>query len=82
MKWTEGLARAIKTGKPQGQFGSMADVKWTVEQAHRIAPGAHATIRLPAGHSSIVHSPDGTVRSATSVFIKVYNNGKVHAYPF
>jgi hypothetical protein len=81
VKWTEGAARAVKTGKAQGQFGSQADVGWVVERAHRIAPGSHATVPLPAGHSSFVHLPGGGTAPASQVFIKVYSSGKVHAYP-
>ena len=36
---------------------------------------------LPPEHSSIVYMPDGTTIPATQVFVKVYPNGKVHAYP-
>ena len=82
INWTEGPARAINTGKPQGQFGSQADVDWVVQQSHRVAPSGRGTvIPLPAGHSSIVHLPEGGTRAATEVYIKVYKSGKVHAYP-
>jgi len=81
LKWTEGPARATKTGNPQGQFGSQADLDFAVEQAKRIAPGSHAIVPLPPGHSSFVHLPGNGTVPANRVFIKVYDSGKVHAYP-
>jgi hypothetical protein len=79
--WTEGPARAKATGKPQGQFGSEADVDFAVGKGNEIGPGNNGIFDLPDSHTSIIHKPDGTTVPATKVFVKVYPNGKVHAYP-
>lgn len=81
IRWKEGSARARKTGIPQGRFVSEADIRWAVRKAEDIPPGRHGTFDLPEGHSSLVYMPDGTMARASRVFIKVYRNGKVHAYP-
>lgn len=80
LDWTEGPARAVKEGKPQGQFGSPADVQFAVEQGSNIGPGKSGTVALPESRS-FVHMPDGTTVPATKVFVKVYPSGKVHAFP-
>jgi hypothetical protein len=81
LDWTEALPRAIKTGKPQGQFTSTADLDWVLEQAKTLGKGAEDTFAAPPGHTMIVTLPNGSVVPATNVFIKVYNSGKVHAIP-
>ncbi len=80
--WTEGPARAIETGNPQGQFGRIKDLKWLLEKAKTIATNSTRVLTdLPSGHTMFVHMPDGTTVPATKVFIKIYPNGKVHGYP-
>ncbi|MGB0384887.1 MAG: hypothetical protein ACPGWR_08705 [Ardenticatenaceae bacterium] len=81
LKWQEGPARAKKTGKPQGQFGSKSDIDFAVQKGREIGPGKTDIFDLPKGHSSFVHIPDGNVVPAKKVFVKVYPSGKVHAYP-
>lgn len=81
LEWTEGRARAIDTGTPQGQFGSLEDVYFAVQKGAEIGTGQHQTSPLPPEHSCIIHMPDGSVVTATQIFVKVYFNGKVHAYP-
>ena len=79
--WTEGTARAKSTGIAQGQFGSQADVDFAVAKGNELGLGKTGIFDLPGGHTSVVHMPDGTVRPASKVFVKVYPSGKVHAYP-
>lgn len=81
LKWKEGPARAKKTGKPQGQFGSKSDIDFAVQKGGEIGLRKTGTFDLPKDHSSLVHMPDGTVMPAKKVFVKVYPSGKVHAYP-
>ncbi|MEW2585755.1 hypothetical protein [Streptomyces virginiae] len=79
--WTEGPARASKEAKPQGKFGTPADVQYATERAADIGPGRTGFFKLPEGHGCIEYMPDGTTRTPNSLFVKVYPNGKVHAYP-
>ncbi|MFI0734991.1 PrsW family intramembrane metalloprotease [Streptomyces sp. NPDC021225] len=79
--WSEGTARAIRDGRPQGQFGSAADVKYAAERGAELGPNKTGFFRLPEGHNCIEYLPDGTTRTPNSIFVKVYPNGKVHAYP-
>ncbi|WP_052680551.1 hypothetical protein [Streptomyces sp. NRRL F-4428] len=79
--WTEGPARASKEAKPQGKFGTPADVQYATERAADIGPGKTGFFKLPEGHGCIEYMPDGTTRTPNSLFVKVYPNGKVHAYP-
>lgn len=79
--WAEGTARAIRDGRPQGQFGSAADVKYATERGAELGPNKTGFFRLPEGHDCVEHLPDGKTRTPNSIFVKVYPNGKVHAYP-
>ncbi|MGO4759331.1 hypothetical protein AB4212_63745, partial [Streptomyces sp. 2MCAF27] len=81
LDWSEGTARAIKDGRPQGRFGSAADVKYATERGAELGPGKEGFFRLPNGHNCVEYLPDGTTRTPNSIFVKVYPNGKVHAYP-
>jgi len=81
LSWTEGPARAKDTGNPQGKFGSVADVNYAAQQASTLGPRKDGTFPLPAGHSCIMYMPDGSTGKPTQVFVKVYESGKVHAYP-
>ena len=79
--WTEGSARAKKTGKPQGQFQSELDVDFAVSRAENLQPGTHGVFDLPRGHSSVVHRPDGSTVPASKVWVRRNSSGTVHAYP-
>lgn len=79
--WSEGPARAIKHGRPEGRFGSPADVKYATERGAELGPNKDGFFRLPEGHTCVEYLPDGTTRTPNSIFVKVYPNGKVHAYP-
>ena len=79
--WTEGPARAKKTGKPQGQFGSTADVDFAVGKAEGLGVGKSDVFDLPSGHNSVVHLPDGSTVPATKVWVRRNASGTVHAYP-
>ncbi|MEU9101800.1 hypothetical protein [Streptomyces sp. NPDC048361] len=79
--WSEGPARASKEAKPQGKFGTPADVHYATERAAELGPGKTGFFRLPRGHGCIEYMPDGTTRIPNALFVKVYPNGKVHAYP-
>ncbi len=80
INWKEGPARARKTGKPQGQFGSEADVNFAVDKAGGLKPGESGVFDLPSGHSSVVHLPDGSTVGATQVWVRRNASGTVHAY--
>ncbi|MEU1352008.1 hypothetical protein [Streptomyces sp. NPDC005795] len=79
--WTEGPARASKEAKPQGKFGTPADVQYATERAADLGPGKTGFFKLPDGHSCIEYMPNGKTRVPNTLFVKVYPNGKVHAYP-
>ncbi|MHC3819471.1 hypothetical protein [Streptomyces sp. DT9] len=79
--WTEGPARASKEAKPQGQFGTPADVQYATERAADLGPGKTGFFKLPEDHGCIEYLPGGKTRKPNSLFVKVYPNGKVHAYP-
>ncbi|WP_160161013.1 hypothetical protein [Actinomadura sp. K4S16] len=79
--WSEGMARAIKDGRPQGRFGSAADVQYATERGAELGPRKKRFFRLPEGHDCIEYHPDGTTSTPDSIFVKVRPNGKVHAYP-
>ncbi|WP_141578036.1 hypothetical protein [Actinomadura sp. WMMA1423] len=79
--WSEGRARAIREGRPQGQFGSAADVQYATERGAELGPNKTGFFRLPEGHDCVEYHPDGETSTPDSLFVKVYPNGKVHAYP-
>ncbi len=87
INWNEGPARAQKEDKPQGQFGSPEDVEYAVQRATEIGVNNHAIVPLPENHNNIEflpeRNPDGSpnTRTPNALFVKVYPNGKVHAYP-
>ncbi|MER6141632.1 PrsW family intramembrane metalloprotease [Streptomyces sparsogenes] len=81
LDWSEGTPRAVKDGRPQGRFGDAADVKYATERGAELGPGKQGFFRLPNGHNCVEYLPDGTTRTPNSIFVKVYPNGKVHAYP-
>jgi hypothetical protein len=91
LKWTDqdAIARAIKEGKPQGRFGSADDLDFLMGSARELATqrggslskGVQEELALPFGTTSRVFFPDGTSRPATHVWWKIYDSGKIHAYP-
>ena len=83
VSWTEAFARAKKMNKPQGKWGSKADIDYAVNVAksQRIPPGSEASIPLPPGHACTVAYPNGCVLRADYVWIKIHKNGKIHGYP-
>jgi phage-related protein len=83
LEWgeAEALNRALRTGKPQGKFGSLADIQYAIDQAATLGPGKEGFFPLPAGSNSYVFLPDGNKIKATQIFVKVRANGSVHAYP-
>ncbi|WP_249028342.1 RHS repeat-associated core domain-containing protein [Saccharopolyspora spinosa] len=82
LDWTEGPARATKENKPQGQFGSPDDVEFAVQKGAELGKNNHGVFPLPEGHGNIEHLPGGGTRTPNAIFVKVYESGKVHAYPF
>ncbi|WP_339154927.1 hypothetical protein [Actinomadura luteofluorescens] len=79
--WSEGTARAIDQNRPQGQFGSAADVQYATECGAELGPNKEGFFRLPEGHDCIEYLPDGKTGTPDSIFVKVRPNGVVHAYP-
>jgi hypothetical protein len=79
--WTEGPARAIKTGQAQGQFGSQDDLDFVLEKAKDVGIGGQEVLDLPERTTCVLHLVDGSIISATRVYIRVYSSGKVHAFP-
>ncbi|MBV6698912.1 hypothetical protein KV557_17620 [Kitasatospora aureofaciens] len=47
--WTEGPSRASKEAKPQGRFGTPADVQYATERAADLRPGKSGFFKLPEG---------------------------------
>jgi hypothetical protein len=81
LDWKGGPARAKKSGKPQGQFKSEADINFAVSRARTLRPGQSDEFLLPRGSKSIVHKPDGTWTYASRVWVRRNKSGTVHAYP-
>ncbi|MDB5105332.1 MAG: hypothetical protein JWP91_3021 [Fibrobacteres bacterium] len=81
IEWKEGPATANKTGIPQGQWGSKADLAHAGEQAATLKPGEGATFSLPPGSSSVVHLPDGSTVPATQMWVRNNGTGTFHGYP-
>jgi hypothetical protein len=83
-KDSDAVARAKRTGDPQGKFGGLEDVQYAAEQAAQIGAGNETPapyIPLPANTRSVVFHPNGTQTKATRLYIKVRQNGSFHAYP-
>jgi hypothetical protein len=90
--WTEGPQRANKLEggayRPQGRFGSVADVKFATRMAMKLKPKQIGFFRLPDGSSSIqyVRNPDDPrnpfIVKANAVFVRVGPDGTIHAYPY
>jgi hypothetical protein len=80
--WKEGPATAKSTNKPQGQWGSQADLDFAAEKAATLKPGEGAFFELPPGHSSVVHKPDGTTVSATRIWVRNNGTGTFHGAPW
>jgi hypothetical protein len=79
--WSEGPQRATTSGKPQGQFGSPADVDFATRKASQLGPGKEGFFELPPDNGCIEYLPDGTTRKPNAIFVKVRPDGTVHAYP-
>lgn len=78
--WAEGPARAIKEGKPQGQWAA-DDVALGTDAASALPPGQSGYFDLPANSSSVVHMPDGTTIPATRFWVRNNGIGTWHGYP-
>jgi hypothetical protein len=81
VKWTEGGALAKSTGTPQGQWGSIKDLEFAGKKAGALKAGEGAYFELPAGHTSIVHLPDGSIEKATHIWVRNNGSGTFHGYP-
>jgi hypothetical protein len=79
--WSEGPQRATISGKPQGQFGSPADVDFATQKASQLGPGKEGFFELPPDNDCVEYMPDGTTRKPNTMFVKVRPDGTVHAYP-
>jgi RHS repeat-associated protein len=82
LDWKEGPAEARKTGKPQGQWGSQADLDFAAEKAAGLKPGEGAYFDLPPGSLSVVHKPDGTTVPATRIWVRNNGTGTFHGAPW
>ena len=83
-KDSDAIARARRTGKPEGRFGGLEDIQYAVELAAKLGPGRTMQPpfpNLPADTRSVVFMPDGSKVPATTIFVKVRSNGSFHAYP-
>ena len=81
LDWAEGRARAMRTHTPQGQFGNLEDVMFAVERGAELGTDQSGIFSLPTGHHCTIYMPDGQLVEASQLFVKVYTDGKVHAYP-
>jgi hypothetical protein len=81
IEWTEGPARAISDGKPQGQFANVAEVDEAVRMGPNVTDPEGQIFPWPGQHQSFVWLQDGSRVPATQLYVKVYPSGKVHAYP-
>ena len=82
LKWKEGPARAKDTGNPQGQWGNKSDIGFATEKAKTLEVGKDGYFKLPEGHSSKVHLPNGTTVNAEYIWVRHNKNGKTwHGYP-
>lgn len=79
--WNEGPQRATTSGKPQGKFGSPADVEFATRKASQLGPGHEGFFELPPDNDCVEYMPDGTTRKPNAMFVKVRPDGTVHAYP-
>jgi hypothetical protein len=82
LQWTEGPAEALKTGKPQGQWGSKADLDFAAEKAAMLKTGEGGYFDLPPGSKSVVHRPDGTTVPATRIWVRNNGTGTFHGAPW
>lgn len=80
INWKEGSSLANK-GKPQGQWGSKADLDFAGSKASTLKAGEGSYFELPAGHTSKVHMPNGTTMPATHIWIRNNGTGTFHGYP-
>lgn len=80
VNWKEGKARAVKEGKPQGQWAK-EDLDYATEKANTLGPREAAEFELPKGSKSVVHMPDGTTIPAKKFWIRNNGTGTWHGYP-
>ena len=80
INWKEAKSRAKMDNKPQGKFGSEADVNYLIKCAKVLKQGA-GFFELPASHTCVVYTIAGDIVAAEIVFLKIYPNGKIHGYP-
>jgi hypothetical protein len=77
--------RIRATGIAQGRFGSVGDVTYAVQQGPAVGRGNFRNIPVPPGNTSRIYTLDAQGRliaqNPNSYFIKVYPDGRVHAYP-
>jgi hypothetical protein len=81
VEWNEGIATAKKTGKPQGQWGSTADLEYAGKKAATLKPGEGGWFQFEKGHSSVVHRADGTTVNASKFWVRNNGSGTFHGYP-
>jgi hypothetical protein len=82
LSWKEGPAEAKKTGKPQGQWGSQADLDYAGQMAATLKPGEGKFFDLPAGSASVVHKADGTTVPASQIWVRNNGTGTFHGAPW
>jgi hypothetical protein len=74
----------------QGKFGSLADVWYAVQcAAQQLGPPGNTAglpsegvFQLPPGHGNVIYRPGQTAPLRPDVvYVKVFPDGTVHAYP-
>ncbi len=80
VNWKEGAATAKSLNSPEGQW-SKADLDFAAKKAATLKPGETGTFELPAGSTSKVYMPDGSVVPATHIWIRNNGTGTFHGYP-
>lgn len=81
IQWKEARSRMKLDGLPQGKFGSKADVDFLIPCAKLVGLNSVGFFELYSGHTCTVLTLDQKVLPAEIVFVKVYENGKIHGYP-
>jgi len=84
LDWAEGPARVLHTGKPQGKFQHLQEITFATQKGAKLGLNQMDIFPLPPNSSAIVYllQDEQVVEvPATHIFVKVYANGKIHAYP-
>jgi len=81
IKWKDGPGTAKRTGTPQGQWGSKADLDFAGKKASTLESGKGDWFDFPDGHSSKVHLPNGSTVSANLFWVRNDGSGTFHGYP-